>query len=297
MANIVFIGLGIMGKPMALNLLQGGHRLRTSLRRGGTDDDLAAAGMEFFPSIAEAVSGAEVAITMLPDSPDVREVALGAEGIFASASAGLRYLDMSTVDPATARLLAREGEERQIPVLDAPVSGGEAAAVEGKLSVMVGGDARDLQSVLSILELMAATVRHVGAAGAGQTVKAANQLIVAGTIELVAEALVFLESTGVLLEPALEVLEGGLAGSAVLARRGRSMLARNFKPGFRVDLHHKDLGILQEAARDAGVVLPMGALATQLMAALRANGGGAKDHTALLTIVEALSGRSPFPTA
>jgi 2-hydroxy-3-oxopropionate reductase len=177
-------------------------------------------------------------------------------------------------------------------VVDAPVSGGEAGAVEGVLSIMVGGEEADVSAALPFLNEMGRTIVHVGPAGSGQTVKAANQLIVAGNIALLAEALVFLEAHGVDTEAATEVLGGGLAGSTVLNRKAAGMRARSFAPGFRVDLHHKDLGIVTAAAREAGVAIPLGATVAQLMGALRAQGHGGLDHSALLLLVEQLSGRA-----
>jgi 2-hydroxy-3-oxopropionate reductase len=187
--------------------------------------------------------------------------------------------------------VAEAGREAGVRVLDAPVSGGEAGAVEGSLSIMVGGSAEDFADARPVLDAVGKTVVHVGPAGSGQTVKAANQLIVAGNIELLAEAIVFLEAYGVDTEAALQVLGGGLAGSTVLNRKGANMLAREFQPGFRLALHHKDLGIVQSAAREAGVVIPLGAVVSQLVAAMVARGDGGVDHSGLLKLVTELSGR------
>jgi 2-hydroxy-3-oxopropionate reductase len=189
-------------------------------------------------------------------------------------------------------LLAEAGREHGLRVLDAPVSGGEAGAVEASLSIMVGGEQADFDEARPLLEALGTTVVHCGPAGSGQTVKAANQLIVAGTIELVAEAIVFLEAYGVDTEAAVTVLAGGLAGNRILDRKAPGMLAREFAPGFRVDLHHKDMGIVTAAAREKGVVIPLGAVVAQLVASLRAQGHGDLDHSALLKVVEQLSGRS-----
>ena len=231
-------------------------------------------------------------ITMLPDSPDVQAVLLGEDGVFASARPGTLVIDMSTIRPDVAREVATAGAERGLRVLDAPVSGGEAGAIEGTLSIMVGGSAEDFEAARPLLEAMGQTIAHVGPAGSGQTVKAANQLIVAGTIELVAEAIVFLEASGVPTGPALEVLAGGLAGNRILDRKAAGMVKRQFTPGFRAELHDKDLGIVLATARSAGVILPLGATVGQLMGSLKAQGLGGLDHTALLRIVEQLSGRS-----
>jgi len=229
---------------------------------------------------------------MVPDSPDVEELALGDDGIYANARSGAIHLDMSSIRPDVAVQLAEAGRERGIRVLDAPVSGGEAGAKEAKLSIMVGGDEADFKEAQPILEAVGSTIVYVGPAGSGQTVKAANQLVVAGTIELVAEAIVFLEAYRVDTEAAIAVLAGGLAGNRILDRKGASMLARQFEPGFRIDLHHKDMGIVTDAARAKGVAIPLGALTAQLVGALRAQGDGGLDHSALLKGVERLSGRS-----
>ena len=188
--------------------------------------------------------------------------------------------------------LARQAAERGFRLVDAPVSGGEAGAVGAALSIMVGGTPEDFAAAKPVLDVVGKTIVHVGPNGSGQTVKAANQLIVAGNIQLLAEAIVFLEAYGVDTAAAVQVLGGGLAGSAVLNQKAQKMLDREFEPGFRIELHHKDLGIVTAAAREAGVVAPLGGLVAQLMASARANGDGALDHSALLRGVERLSGRT-----
>jgi 2-hydroxy-3-oxopropionate reductase len=289
--TVGFIGLGIMGGPMAANLVKAGYSVAGYNRSPEPVERLVAAGGQGASSVAEAVAGADVVITMLPDSPDVESVALGEDGVFANAKPGLLYIDCSTIRPDVAAHLAAEGTKRGIGVVDAPVSGGDQGAIDASLSIMVGASPEDFAAARPALEAMGKTVVHVGPAGSGQTVKAANQLIVAGTIQLVAEAIVFLEAYGVDMEPAIKVLAGGLAGNAILDRKAAGMLGRRFDPGFRIDLHHKDLGIVQAAAREAGVVIPVGALVSQLVASLRAQGHGSLDHSALLLIVEQLSGR------
>ena len=276
---------------MAANLVKAGYTVVGYNRRPEPIERLVAAGGHGASSVAEAVAGADVVITMLPDSPDVESVALGEDGVFANAKSGLLYIDCSTIRPDVAARLAAEGAKRGIRVVDAPVSGGEQGAIDASLSIMVGGSPEDFASARPVLDAMGKTVVHVGPPGSGQTVKAANQLIVAGTIQLVAEAIVFLEAYGVDMEAAIKVLAGGLAGNAILGRKAAGMLARRFDPGFRIDLHHKDLGIVQAAAREAGVVIPVGALVSQLVASLRAQGHGGLDHSALLLLVEQLSGR------
>lgn len=292
MTNVGFIGLGIMGGPMAANLVKAGFDVVGYNRSRAKVDRLVDVGGRAADTVADAVTDRDVIITCLPDSPDVEDAALGEDGIFAHARPGALYIDMSTVAPATSRKVAEAGRARGIGVLDAPISGGERGAIEATLSIMVGGDAADVETARPVLEAMGKTIVHVGQAGAGQTVKAANQLLCAVTLEAVAEAVVFLEAHSVDPTVAINALSGGLAGSAVLDRRAPDMVKRNFAPGFRVTLHHKDLGILTAAARDAGVAIPLGTIAAQLMGALEAQGHGDLDNTALLQIVEQLSGRN-----
>jgi len=291
MTSVGFIGLGIMGGPMAANLVRAGFDVVGYNRSRAKVDRLVGHGGRAAASIAEAVRDADVVVTVLPDSPDVEAVVLGADGVFANARPGSIYVDMSTVRPATARFVAEAGRKVDIGVLDAPVSGGERGAIDGTLSVMVGGEAHDVAAARPILDAVGRTIVHVGPSGAGQTVKAANQLITAGNIQLVAEAIVLLEANGVDTEAATRALGGGLAGSAVLERKAPDMIARQFRPGFTCDLHHKDLGILMSVAREAGVVIPVGSVVTQLMAAVVAQGHGGLDNGALLRLVEQLSGR------
>jgi 2-hydroxy-3-oxopropionate reductase len=291
MSTIAFIGLGIMGGPMAGHLVAAGHTVIGFNRSPGPVEKLAAAGGQAAGSVAEAVRDADIVITMVPDSPDVEGVALGEDGIYAHARSGALHVDMSSIRPDVSTALAEAGRDAGIRVMDAPVSGGEAGAKEGKLSIMVGGDPADFEEVKPVLDVLGSTVVLVGPAGSGQTVKAANQLIVAGNFELVAEAIVFLRAYGVDADAALKVLAGGLAGSTVLERKGTSMLAGEFQPGFRIDLHHKDMGIVTSAAREKNVALPLGALTAQLVGALRAQGDGGLDHSALLRGVERLSGQ------
>ena len=292
MTTVGFIGLGIMGGPMAANLVKAGFDVIGYNRGPEPTRRLVEQGGRGADSLAEAVRDADVVVTMLPDSSDVEAVALGEDGIYAHAKPATLHLDMSSIRPDVAKQVAEAGKERGIRVLDAPVSGGEQGAIDATLSIMVGGDQNDFADARPVLEAVGRTVVHVGPVGAGQTVKAANQLIVAGTIELVAEAIVFLEAYGVDMEAAIKVLTGGLAGNAILERKAPGMLARDFTPGFRIELHHKDMGIVTSAAREAGVVVPLGAVVAQLIASLKAQGDGGLDHSALLKLVEQLSGRS-----
>jgi 2-hydroxy-3-oxopropionate reductase len=292
MTTVGFIGLGIMGAPMAANLVKAGFDVVGYNRTPAKVQVLVERGGRGAASLADAVRGADVVITMLPDSPDVQEIAAGPDGVFKHAAPGLLYVDMSSIRPDVSRSIAGAGQDRGVRVLDAPVSGGEAGAVEGSLSIMVGGAAADFEAALPVFQAVGNTIVHVGAVGAGQTVKAANQLIVACNIEALAEALVFLEAYGVDTEAAVQVLGGGLAGSTVLDRKANGMLSRQFAPGFRLELHNKDLGIVQAAAREARVVIPLCAVVSQLVAALVARGDGGLDHSGLFKLVEELSGRS-----
>ena len=292
MTTIAFIGLGIMGQPMSVHLQNAGfdvcgvnldpERLRPLVDAGGRPAD----------SIAEAVKGADVVAVMVPDSPDVEQVLAGEGGVFEHAEPGALIIDFSSIRPDVTASLAEQASSKGFRIIDAPVSGGEAGAKNAALSIMVGGAAADFAEARPVLDAVGSTVVHVGPNGSGQTVKAANQLIVAVNIEVLAEALVFLEAYGVDTQAALEVLGGGLAGSKVLEQKKANMLGRSFDPGFRIDLHHKDMGIVTSAAREAGVVLPLGAVAAQLMSSARANGDGDLDHSALLRGVERLSGRT-----
>ncbi|MEV6481510.1 2-hydroxy-3-oxopropionate reductase [Streptomyces sp. NPDC051576] len=290
--SVAFIGLGIMGGPMAANLVRAGYRVTGHNRSRAAVDRLVEAGGHAAGSVAEAVADADAVITMLPADAEVTEVVLGEGGVLQHARAGSLLIDMSTISPRTAVALAEAGREYGLRVLDAPVSGGEAGAIEGVLSIMAGGEDADFERAAPLFHALGTTVVHVGPPGAGQTVKAANQLVVAVNIQALAEAVVFLEKAGADLPAALTVLGGGLAGSTVLNRKKDAMLNRDFAPGFRIDLHHKDLGIVTDTARDTGAVLPTGTLVAQLLSSCRENGEGGLDHSALLRGVERLSGRA-----
>lgn len=290
MSNALFIGLGVMGLPMAQNLLRAGHRVTGHNRSPERIAKLVDAGAEAAVDLHAAAAAVDVLITVLPDGPDVVGVLLEG-GLLDACRPGTLIVDLSTISPATARTIAHEARGRGLRPLDAPVSGGEQGAIEGALSIMVGGQPSDVEAARPVLEAMGSTVVRVGPSGAGQTVKAANQLVVAGNIQLLSEALLLLSAQGVDLQPALQVLGGGLAGSTVLDRKAPGMLQRRFAPGFRTDLHHKDLGIVAATAREAEVPLPVTALVTQLLAATRAQGNGALDHSALLLTLEAMAGR------
>ena len=294
MTTVGFIGLGIMGAPMAEHLIAAGHQV-TGYSRGTSGSAwatrLTEAGGRVASEVADAVADADVVITMLPNHPEVEEVVLGDKGVLASARPGTLLIDMSTIRPESSIAIATAAAERDIRVLDAPVSGGEAGAKQGTLSIMVGGTDADFEAARPILDAVGKTIVHVGQHGAGQTVKAANQLVVAGTYALISEAIVLLEASGVDAKAGLDVLAGGLAASRILDLKRESMLARQFQAGFRIDLHNKDMGIAIAAARSADVALPVTGLTAQLMVAARSMGFGSLDHSALLMVIEALSGR------
>jgi 2-hydroxy-3-oxopropionate reductase len=296
MTNIAFIGLGIMGSPMAVHLANAGHTVAGYNRTADKAQPLVAAGGRAAGSIADAVRDADVVCVMVPDSPDVTEVLAGEGGVFENAKPGALVVDFSSIRPDVTVELAKTAQDKGFRLLDAPVSGGEAGAKNAALSIMVGGAADDFEAAKPVFDAVGKTVVHVGPSGSGQTVKAANQLIVAANIQALSEAVVFLEAYGVDTKAALEVLGGGLAGSKVLDQKKENMLSRSFEPGFRIALHHKDMGIVTAAAREAGVVVPLGSLVAQLMGSALANGDGALDHSGLLRGVERLSGRTDSKT-
>jgi 2-hydroxy-3-oxopropionate reductase len=276
---------------MARNLAAAGYDL-VVFNRSRDDVDLL---LDESERIQPAGNAREVAqrckaiITMLPDSPDVRDVVFGKDGILPAMSTGHLLIDMSTIAPATAVEVNEALAERGARVLDAPVSGGDKGAIAGTLSIMVGGDAEDFTRALPLFEAMGKTIVHVGAAGAGQIVKACNQMVVAINYAAVSEALVSGAKAGVDPEKIVQVLSGGLAASRVLELKGPTMIAHEFQPGFRVDLHRKDLNIALSSARENGVSVPVTAVASQLFEALAAAGGGHLDHSALVTVYEAIA--------
>ena len=291
MSKVTVIGLGIMGLPMAINLVKAGHTVTGFNRSSDKMDKLVSEGGSAATSIADAVKDADVVITMVPDSPDVEGVVSGDDGVFANAKKGALWIDASSIRPDVAVELSRQARDAGLKPLDAPVSGGEQGAIDAVLSIMVGGEKEDFDAAQDVLTAVGKTIVHVGPSGSGQTVKAANQLIVAVNIGVLSEAIVFLEAYGVDTDAALKVLGGGLAGSKVLDQKGQKMLDRNFDPGFRLALHHKDLGIVTSAAREAGVATPLGAVVAQLVASLVNTGDGGLDHSGLFKLINQLSGK------
>ncbi|MCG8351073.1 MAG: 2-hydroxy-3-oxopropionate reductase [Chloroflexales bacterium] len=290
--RIGFIGLGIMGKPMAHNLLKAGFALTVFNRSQPAIDELIAAGASAATSPQDLAARSDIVITMLPDTPDVTEVISGAEGVLAGAHKGTLLIDMSTIEPDATRQLAATARQHGVALLDAPVSGGDKGAIAGTLSIMVGGEPADFERALPLLQAMGKTITRCGPVGAGQTVKACNQVAVALSIAAGAEALSLGAKAGVQPEIILKVLSGGLAQSRVMDLRGPTMIQHCFEPGFKAKLHHKDLGIVMQTARKYGAVLPFAALADQLFSSLVANGKGDFDHSALLTVIEELAQHS-----
>lgn len=291
MADTVgFIGLGIMGRPMAKNLMEAGYDLVVHNRSPEKAEELAGEGATAADSPREVAEGCDVVITMLPDSPQVEEVLAGEGGVFEGVREGALIVDMSTISPVVTESLAARARERGASLLDAPVSGGDVGAIDGTLSIMVGGEEADFERAKPLFEVMGKTVTHVGPTGAGQVTKAANQIVVALTIEAVSEALVLGSAGGVPPEKILDVLGGGLAGNKVMEIKREKFLSHAFDPGFRSELHHKDLGIALSAGREYGVALPVTAIVDQMLLTMKRKGWGGEDHSALLKIIEDLSG-------
>jgi 2-hydroxy-3-oxopropionate reductase len=287
--KIGFIGLGIMGKPMAKNLIKAGHELVVPTRNPDVAQELTAAGARAADSPAEIASKVDLVITMLPNSPDVEAVALGPDGIIEGAHTDLVFVDMSSIDPLVARQISEALEAKGISMLDAPVSGGEPKAIDGTLSVMVGGDRAVFEQVKDVLAGMAASVVFVGEIGAGNIAKLANQVVVALNIAAVSEALVLAQKAGVSPQAVVEAIRGGLAGSTVLEAKAPMMLDHNFKPGFRINLHIKDLLNALQTSHGVGAPLPLTAAVLEMMTALKAAGHDGEDHSGLVQHYESLA--------
>jgi 2-hydroxy-3-oxopropionate reductase len=288
-SRIGFIGLGIMGKPMARNLMKAGYSLVVHNRSRAAAEELAKEGAQTAATPRQAAERAEVLITMLPDSPDVEAVFLGENGVLAGARAGMLLIDMSSISPIVARKLAIEAEKRGADMLDAPVSGGEAGAIGATLSIMIGGKPPALERAMPIFQALGKNIVHVGDPGAGQVTKAANQMVVGTTIAIVSEALVLAAKAGVDPAKVRQALLGGFAQSKILEAHGQKMLDRNFKPGFRIRLHEKDMKIALAAGSEYGVPLMVTSQVCQMMTAMKAIGHGDLDHSGLVRLVEQLA--------
>jgi 2-hydroxy-3-oxopropionate reductase len=289
--NVGFVGLGIMGRPMAGHLLRGGHRLHLH-SRSGVPQELTAAGGVACRGGREVAERSDVVFTMLPDTPDVERVLLGEGGVAEGLSPGKAVVDMSSISPSATQEMARRLDALGCEHVDAPVSGGEVGARQATLTIMVGASDAGFARVKPLLDLLGKNVTHVGGHGAGQICKVANQIVVALTIEAVSEALVFASKAGVDPAKVRQALLGGFASSRILELHGQRMIDRNFEPGARVELHQKDLELALAAARQLGVALPGTALSQQLFNACRAQGGARWDHSAMVKALELLAGKA-----
>lgn len=289
MKKIGFIGLGIMGKPMSKNLLKAGYELVVYDVNQPNIDEVVAAGAEAGLSCKDVASRTEVIITMLPNSPHVKDVVLGDGGVIEAAKAGSIVIDMSSIAPLVSREVGEKLAEKGIRFMDAPVSGGEPKAIDGTLSIMVGGKEADYEESLAILKCMGASVVLCGDVGAGNVTKLANQIIVAGNIAAMSEALVLATKAGVDPERIYQAIRGGLAGSTVLDAKAPLIMDRKFDPGFRINLHIKDLNNVLETGHDVGVPLPLSASIMEMMQGLKVDGHGDKDHGSLVLFYEKLA--------
>ncbi|KIX12737.1 2-hydroxy-3-oxopropionate reductase [Dethiosulfatarculus sandiegensis] len=290
MEKIGFIGLGIMGKPMALNLMKAGYDLVVHNRSQGSVNELAEKGATPAASPKEVAEKSDIVISMLPDSPDVEKVCLGPGGVREGLSQGMLFIDMSTISPQTAQKVHGEFLELGVKTLDAPVSGGDVGAQNGTLSIMVGGDAAAFERAVPLFEIMGQNQVHMGGPGAGQLTKACNQIVVGVTIQAVAEALTLARKAGVDPAKVREALLGGFAQSRVLDLHGLRNLERNFEPGFKLALHRKDLKIAEQTGHEQCVPLLATSLVAGLMDSLLAQGKGELDHSCLALLLEGLSG-------
>ena len=288
--KVGFVGLGIMGRPMALNLLKQGHEVIVWARRAESMQPLMSAGAKTAASPAELAKVVEVVISVVADSPDVREIMLGDQGVAKGANAGLVAVDMSTISPIAAREIAADLKALGIDFLDAPVSGGEVGAIAGTLSIMAGGASEAFARMKPLFECMGKSIIHMGDSGAGQAAKAANQIITGVNVLTIAEAFGFARKNGVDLTKLKEALMGGSAYSKTLEIHGQKMIDRNFKPGFKSWMRQKDMNIVMQTAHKLGVYLPVTAATAQMYNAVVASSLGEEDQIAVLKLVEQLSG-------
>ena len=290
MEKIGLIGVGIMGKPMALNFTRAGYSVVVHDVNRQSVDELVKQGLASAASAKAAAAQSDVVITMLPDSPEVEAAVLGPDGVLEGIRKGALFIDMSTIAPETSKKLFKIFAGRGVAALDAPVSGGEVGAKEATLSIMVGGDTAAFERALPILKATGKNIVHIGPAGAGQVTKACNQIVVALTIQAVAEALTLAKKSGVDVAKVREALLGGFAQSRILDIHGKRILENNFKPGFRIRLHRKDMNIILQTGRALSVPLPCSAVVAAQMDALLAQGNGELDHSALALLLGQLAG-------
>jgi len=289
MEKIGFIGLGIMGNPMAKNLVKAGYSLTVYDIVPGKIDDAVKAGAQAGSSNKDVAQKSEIVITMLPNSPEVKEAVLGADGVLDGAAPGTILVDMSSIAPLASKEVSERAKEKGVVVLDAPVSGGEPKAVDGTLAIMVGGPQETFEKVKDILGVMGASVTLVGEIGSGNMTKLANQIIVALNIAAMSEAMVLAAKAGVDPEKVFQAIRGGLAGSTVLDAKMPLVLDGNFKPGFRIELHIKDLANALDTAHEVGVPLPLSAAVMEVMQALKVDDKGADDHGGIIQFYEKLA--------
>ena len=288
--TVGFIGLGIMGRPMARNLIKAGYPLVVHNRSRAAVDELVGAGAKSATSPRDVARQCDVLITMLPNSPDVEVVALGKDGIIESGRPGLLFVDMSTISPIVSQKIGKTLEAKGVKMLDAPVSGGEKGAIDGALSIMAGGDKAVFDSVLPIFQAMGKTITRLGPLGMGGFTKLANQIIVAVNLTALGEALTLARKAGLDRALTLKALGGGLAGSKCLEQKTPNYVAGTYNPGFKIDLHFKDLGLIMESSRALGVPLPCTAVVQELFNAMRVKGKGGLDHSGVITLLEELAG-------
>ena len=288
--TIGMIGLGIMGRPMAKNLLKAGYQLVVHDRSQEPVQELVSAGAKEAASPKEVAGQLDVLITMLPSSPDVELVALGRDGIVEGARKGLLYLDMSTISPLVSQQVGQTLGAKGVRMLDAPVSGGEKGAIDAALSIMVGGEKADFDAALPVFQALGKTITHLGPLGAGGFTKLANQIIVAVNLTALGEALTLAKKAGLDRALTLKALSGGLAGSRCLDQKSPNYVAGTYNPGFKIDLHFKDLGLIMESSRALGVPLPCTAVVQELFNAMRVKGKGGFDHSGVITLLEELAG-------
>lgn len=293
--KIGFIGLGIMGKPMAKNLIKAGYELVVSDLNTAAVTELAEFGAKTATSPRDVLSRTDTVITMLPNSPHVKTVALGENGLIEAAESGKVLIDMSSIAPIASQQIAAALGEKDMKMLDAPVSGGEPKAIDGTLAVMVGGNKSVFDEVINLLEAMAGTVVYVGEIGAGNTAKLCNQVVVALNIAAVSEALVLAKKAGFSPDLVYRAIRGGLAGSTVMDAKAPLMMQRNFKPGFKIDLHIKDMSNVLETSRSVGAPLPLAAQAMEIMQAVKQDGGGTEDHSAIVKFYEKIANTQVTP--
>lgn len=289
--RIGFIGLGIMGRPMALNIQRAGYALSVHGRRPESMEPLAAAGARPCASPAELAGRSDIVVTMVADTPDVEQVILGPDGILEGASPGAVVVDMSTVAPGATRAIAARLRGRGVAMLDAPVSGGEQGAIDGTLSIMVGGEPETFERVRPLFQVLGRNIVHIGPSGAGQVCKSCNQIVVGAAIAGVAEAILFARASGVDPARVRAALLGGFAGSRILEVHGQRMIDDSYAPGFKTRLHRKDMGIVLDAARELGLMLPGSASVAQYLDGLVELGMGEEDSAAIYKILRAINER------